>query len=67
MTDQQASSFREVEYRRQEAFRRASGTVSAGGRSPIEDAAWVYLYMMALGLEDENLYPARRAAGGASS
>ena len=65
MTDKRASNFREVEYRRQAAFRRGSGTVSASGRSPTDDAARGYPYMLALGLEDENLYPLLRGAGGA--
>ena len=65
MTDERAWSFREVEYRRQAAFRRGSGTVSASGRSPTDDVARGYPYMLALGLEDENLYPWLRGAGGA--
>ena len=65
MTEKGASDFREVENRRQAAFRRGSETVSASGRSPTDDAARDYPYMLALGLEDENLYPSIRGAGGA--
>ena len=65
MTDQGAPDYREVEYRRQAAFRRASETISARGRLPTDDAARDYRYMLALGLEDENLYPPLRGTEGA--
>ena len=58
-------SFREVEYHRQTAFRGASATISAGGRWPTDEPGRRYDYMLALGHEQENLYPALRGESGA--
>ena len=65
MTDRGAQDYREVEYRRQAAFRRGSETISARGRSPTDEAARDYPYMLALGHEDENLHPSLRGTEGA--
>ena len=57
--------FRDDEYRRQESFRRNSGTISSRGRSPVDEPGRQYGYMLALGCEDENLYPGLRGTRGA--
>ncbi len=56
-------SFKIQEYRRQEDFRERSVTVSEPGRAPADEKGRRYGYMLALGYEDENLYPTLRGAG----
>lgn len=55
-------SFRDEEYRRQERFRERSATISPRGRAPVDERGRPYGYMLALGYEDENLYPTLRGA-----
>ena len=57
-------SFRDEEYRRQESFRQRSATISSHGKAPVDEPARRYDYMLALGYEDENLYPSLRGAQG---
>ena len=57
-------TFREQEYQRQAMFRRTSATISSKGRAPIDKDGRQYPYMLALGSEDENLYPSLRGAYG---
>ncbi len=57
-------NFREREYRRQAEFRRTSATISSNGRAAIDKEGGQYPYMLALGCEDENLYPTLRGAYG---
>lgn len=57
-------SFRDEEYRRQESFRWRSATISSDGRTVVDEPGRRYGYMLALGHEDENLYPALRGAQG---
>ena len=57
-------SFRDEEYRRQESFRQTSATISSHGRAPVDEPARRYDYMLALGYEDENLYPSLGGAQG---
>ena len=57
-------SFKAREYRRQEGFRQRSGTISAPAKAPADDKGRRYGYMLALGHEDENLYPTLRGVGG---
>ncbi|MDE0238916.1 MAG: hypothetical protein OXQ84_01780 [bacterium] len=57
-------SFKTQEYRRQGNFRRTSPTISARGRMPIDERGRQYDYMLALGHEDENLYPTLRGPEG---
>ena len=56
--------FREAELERQAAFRAASATISARGRAPTDGVARDYDYMLALGHEQENLYPSLRGGLG---
>ena len=57
-------NFKAREYRRQAAFRRSSATISSNGRIPVDENGRKYDYMLALGHEDENLYPSLRGASG---
>ena len=57
-------SFKAEAYRRQENFRQRSATISAQGRAPVDELGRRYGYMLALGYEDENLYPTLRGAQG---
>ena len=57
-------NFREREYRRQATFRSTSVTISSNGRTPTDKEGRQYPYMLALGYEDENLYPTLRGAAG---
>ena len=59
------SGFEGAEKRRQEVFRNTSPTVSAGGRSPHDARGRRYSYLLALGYEEENLYPGLRGRDGA--
>ena len=54
------------ERRRQASFRNESPTVSAIGRSPTDDKGRRHGHLLALGCEEENLYPPLRGKGGAS-
>ena len=63
MSDRE-TSFRAEEYRRQEGFRQSSATISSRGRAPVDEFGQHYGYMLALGYEDENLYPTLRGAKG---
>ena len=58
------TSFRAEEYRRQEGFRQRSVTISPRGRAPVDEPGRQYGHMLALGYEDENLYPTLRGAQG---
>ena len=58
-------AFRDTEYERQAAFRRASPAISADARSPTDEPGRRYGYMLALGHEDQNLYPSLRGGSGA--
>lgn len=57
-------NFREREHQRQATFRRTSATISSNGRVPIDKEGRQYPYMLALGYEDENLFPTLRGAEG---
>ena len=59
------ASFDNTERERQTAFRAASETISAEGRSPTDIAAKPYKYLLAIDREDDNLYPSLRGRGGA--
>ena len=50
--------------RHQGRFRDTSSTVSLGGRSPSDDKGLRNPHLLALGCEEENLYPCIRGAGG---
>ncbi len=54
------------ERRRQARFRNESPTVSAAGRSPTDDKGRRHGHLLALGCEEENLYPPLRGERGAS-
>ena len=58
-------SFESVGRRRQADFRDTSETISAGGRSPSDDKGIRNRHLLALGHEQENLYPALRGDDGA--
>ena len=49
----------------QSCFRKTSSTISEAGRSPCDSKGKPYSYMLALGCEDENLYPLLRCDDGA--
>ena len=51
---------------RQQAFRDASQTVSDAGRNPTDDNGQRNCHLLALGHEEENLYPGLRGPGGAA-
>ena len=51
---------------RQQAFRDASQTVSDAGRNPTDDNGLRNGHLLALGHEEENLYPGLRGPGGAA-
>ena len=53
------------EKRRQARFRDESPTISAKGRSPTDDMGLRHGHLLALGCEEENLYPPLREIGGA--
>ena len=63
MSDRE-TSFRAGEYSRQEGFRQRSATISSRGRAPVDELGRQYGHMLALGCEDENLYPTLRGAQG---
>ena len=50
---------------RQGDFRDSSDTISAAGRTPSDDKGSRHKHLLALGQEEENLYPAIRGAEGA--
>lgn len=58
-------NFRDVEYRRQGDFRSRSDTISADGRAPTDPRGMTYPHLLALGHEDENLFPSLRGDEGA--
>ena len=58
-------SFGNVARRRQAHFRDTSPTISEQGRSPRDDQGRRHGHLLALGHEDENLYPSLRGASGA--
>lgn len=60
-----AMNFRDVEYRRQENFRSESATISADGGAPTDPRGIAYPHLLALGHEDENLFPSLRGDEGA--
>ena len=57
--------FRESEYERKAAFRRTSASIDADARSPGDERGRRYGHMLALGSEDQNLYPVLRGVRGA--
>ena len=57
-------TYQEQEYRRQVSFRRQSETISSRGRMPLDERGRQHGYMLALGYENENLYPSLRGAQG---
>ena len=57
-------NFREREYCRQATFRSTWVTNSSNVRAPTGKEGRQYPYMIALGYEDENLYPTLRGAAG---
>ena len=59
------SSFGDAARRRQAHFRDTSPTISEQGRSPSDDQGRRHGYLLALGHEDENLYPSLRGGSGA--
>ena len=59
------TNFGNSERERQARFRDASPTISEQGRSPADDGGQRHDYMLALGYEDENLYPQLRSKDGA--
>ena len=59
------ADFATRERHRQATFRRESPTVSAEGRSPTDDAGRKHGHLLALGCEEENLYPPLRGKQGA--
>ena len=59
------SSFGNAVRRRQAHFRDTSPTISEQGRSPWDDQGRRHGYLLAVGHEDENLYPSLRGASGA--
>lgn len=60
------ANFGTRERRRQARFRNESPTVSAMGRSPTDDKGRRHGHLLALGCEEENLYPRLRGKDGAS-
>ena len=58
-------AFRDTEYERQASFRGASAAISADASSPTDERGRRYGYMLALGHEDQNLYPSLRGVSGA--
>lgn len=59
------SSFRDQERQRQATFRNTSPTVSTPGRTPSDEKGRRHGHLLALGHEEENLYPSLRGAAGA--
>ena len=59
------SSFGNAARKRQAHFRDTSPTISERGRSPSDDQGRRYGHLLALGHEEENLYPSLRGASGA--
>ena len=59
------TSFEDSAKQRQQHFRDTSQTVSAQGRSPSDDQGLRNPHLLAIGCEEENLYPDIRRAGGA--
>ena len=60
------TSFERQAKERQQAFRDASQTVSDAGRDPTDDNGLQNRHLLALGHEEENLYPGLRGPGGAT-
>ena len=60
-------NFRNIVWRRQADFRKTSSTVSEQGRCPSDDLGRRHGHLLALGCEDENLYPSLRGASGVRS
>ena len=58
-------SFEDSAKQDQQRFRDTSPTISAQGRSPSDDKGRRNPHLLALGCEEENLYPGIRGAGGA--
>ena len=58
-------SFGDAARRRQAHFRNTSPTISEQGPSPSDDQGRRHGHLLALGHEDENLYPSLRGASGA--
>ena len=59
------TSFEHAARKRQGRFRDTSATISPQGRSPSDSAGVRNTHLLALGQEEENLYPGVRGAGGA--
>lgn len=58
-------SFETIAKERQVQFRETSPTISNQGRSPLDDKGRRHKHLLALGHEEENLYPALRGRDGA--
>ncbi len=61
------SAFGQQERRRQHAFRDTSPTISASARAPTDSKGLRHGHLLALGHEDENLYPSLRGPSGAKA
>lgn len=59
------SSFGDRERQRQATFRVTSPTIRAHGRAPSDEKGRCHGHLLALGHEEENLYPSLRGAAGA--
>lgn len=59
--------FRNLVLRRQARFKETSSTVSEQGRCPSDELGRRHGHLLALGYEDENLYPSLRGASGVRS
>lgn len=62
---QHRTSFSRVAQQRQARFRDTSPTISPQGRMPSDDKGLRNPHLLAIGSEEENLYPGIRGAGGA--
>ena len=62
---QRSTSFSRVARQRQARFRDTSPTISPQGRNPSDDKGLRNPHLLALGCEEENLYPGIRGPGGA--
>ena len=59
------SDFGKAARDQQASFRNTSSTISEKGRSPSDDKGQRYGHLLAIGYEDENLYPSLRGEAGA--
>lgn len=59
------TDFKSIARGRQEHFRQTSSTISVDGRSPSDEQGKRHGHLLALGYEEENLYPGIRGENGA--